>query len=261
MSQLNLGRWATLALIFFSAVGTLSSADPVEESWQRGVEALKANNIKGAEPFLTEVSRLVEVDGARSPEVHFNLGLVYWELKQPGPAVYHLLQSTQSYFSPFRIRSTLATVAGIQRELGLRDSPAEDWFFGLSLALPENLAWVLFTLGFWGLAAAGILRWTTGSRSLRAARQVAIVPGALFSIALLIFAIRWLTPDFGVLVDDQNGIRVYRSPQAIEENRLVELPSGTLVITGRKERGYTEIQSPVAGWVISGSSLDPRVFR
>lgn len=259
MSWLKLGQWVTLALLLGGGMGGDLLADPNDDVWKQGVTALKANDSKTALAVFTSWAALVGADANRSPEYHYNLGIAYWDQKRAGNSVYHLLQSTQGYLSPFRVHSTLKTVSGIQRELGIRDNPAEDWLFRWALLVPSNLVATLLSLGFWGLVAAILVRWLQGARAHRAACQIAILPALCFVLGLAALSLKAVAPDWSVLVDEENGIHVYKLPQAIEENRLVDLPSGTLVITGRNDRGYTEIQSPIAGWVVSSLSRDPRL--
>jgi len=256
----RLGRWVTFALLLSGGVGRVLLADP-SEVWQQGVTALKANDPKAAQTAFEEWAKAFGPEASRSPEYHYNLGIANWELKQAGSAVFHLLQSTQGYLSPWNVHSTLKTVSGIQRELGIRENPVEDWLFRWPMLLASNLVSVLLSLGFWGLLAAFLVRSLQGARATRAAVQIAVLPGLCFVIGLSALALKAISPNWSVLVDEENGVHVYKMPQAIEENRLVDLPSGTVVLTGRTERGYTEIQSPVAGWVVSTLSLDPRVIR
>jgi len=262
VSQILLGRWAMLALIAIGGVGGDLSAEvnAASDLWRQGVTLLKANDPKGAEAAFLEWAKLTP-EAARSPEFHYNLGVATWETKQIGPSVFQLLQSTQGYFSPFRIQSTLKTVAAIQREIGIRDSPLEDWLFRWAIVVPENLIWISVALGFWGIVAAMLVKWLHGARGRRAAIQIGLLPAFLFFAGLACLTARWVAPDWSVLVDEQNGVKLYKAPHAVQENFLVDLPSGTVVQTGRQERGYLEVRSPVAGWVVAITALDPRVLR
>ena len=248
-------RFAAVLLLCLAVLARASdgSRQPAEETWSSALSALQSNDAATAERLFTQWIAESEKAGIRSPEAHYNLGLAYWNLKRPGPSVYHFLKSTTYSSSPWKRLSTLNTLADIEKEIGVRDGVAVNTNFKAHMTLDEDWLLFLITIAFWGLVGAGLLWWLQGNRAKKAARQIAIVPAIFLLVSLLGYAYRATGPSVGVLDGELGGVNVFRIPEEKADNKLVELPAGTIVLSGRTQNDFIEIYDPVSGWVSTKS--------
>lgn len=248
-------RFAAVLLLCLAVLARASDGDrsPSEETWSSALSALQSNDAATAERLFTQWIAQGEKAGIHSPEAHYNLGLAYWNLKRPGPSVYHFLKSTTYSSSPWKRLSTLDTLADIEKEIGVRDGVAVSNNFKAHMTLDEDWLLFLVTLGFWGLVGTGLLWWLQGSRAEKAAKQIAVVPALFLLIALVGYGYRATGPNVGVLEGEPSGVNVFRAADEKADNKLVELPAGTIVLSGRTQNDFIEIHEPVSGWVSNKS--------
>lgn len=249
--------FAVLAL--WAPVSALGGSSELETKWDSALEALEQQDYPGASRLLESWVTDAGAAGMRSSQAHYNLGLALWEQKRPGQAVYHFLTSV-SLAGPFDAMNLWSSLGQIQRELGIRDNVAEDPLVrAASLVSPGTVGW-LATLGIWGVVFAFLTWWSQGNRALKAATQIAILPAILLILSAAGYSLRFFAPPLGVLAeDDSNTVTVYRVPEEQEANKLVDLPLGTIVVSGRVQGEFVEIQEPVIGWV-GQSVFRPVVF-
>jgi hypothetical protein len=240
-------------LLFLGLVAPPLFAAPADSSqldglWGSAIHTLSKDNYSGAVELMNQWEQLADQSGIRSPELHYNLGVAYLNLKQPGLAVLHLLESARLSDSPLRIWKTLDSVSEIQRQQGVKDNLADAAFLRFYFLINHDVIWLFIALAFWTLVKALILAWWKGHYT---------VPSQVLTALAILFAVvagtGWLNDRlycrFGVLADLTGRVSVYNGPQLKKEQLLVDLPSGTVINLSDPVRNSVPITAPFAGWV------------
>lgn len=229
----------------------VSLAEPSpSDAWTQARLKWEAGELNSAQELLTQLVKVHESQGIRSSEPHYNLGRLFWQLKQPGKANYHLLKSAALSSSLLDTLSTVSTIEGIEREIGVREGVSEGISFSLYLLLKDNWLQGMLCVGLWGLIFAWLVSWLQGPRAKRAAILAAILPIALILFSSLAYLFKKTMPRLAVIESTENTrVIVYRDPEKRIEDKPVELPSGTVITVGRTEKNFSEILSPIYGWV------------
>lgn len=222
----------------------------LDSLWESAFHALSQENYSGAIELMNQWRQLAAQSGVNSPELHYNLGIGYLNLKQTGLGVFHLLKSANLSGSPFRIWKTLDNISEIQRQLGVKDNLADATFLRLSFLVNHNVLWIILMASVWALVTSLILFWWQRHFSVTAQLLSAF---AVVSLALATAG--WINTHlycrFGVLTGSTERVSVYSSPQKKKEQLLVDLPSGTVVNLSDPVQQSTPITEPFAGWVNS----------
>jgi hypothetical protein len=245
----------TLAIYFCLglSVATANGRDPsvLSSLWKDGIQAYQKAQYPEAAARFEQWIKEAAAHGTESPEAHFNLGLTYWEMKTAGPAVFHFLKGTLLRNFPSRFRSDLRILSGIQGELGIKDGIPDQWSFQIYLFLSRNVQILSLTLGLWLLILAGVfffIRFRKFPMGIPASMAVAGLLCILLSAAG--FLNHRYQGRFAILNHPSNGIALFRIPRDSAEEKLVELPSGTMIRLGPKQGdGFSQVTEPLAGWV------------
>ena len=235
------GHWSALMVLFLGGA-------QAKGNWDEAVSSLSSRDYLRA---LSLFKSWAEEDTLRyrSPELNRNLAKAYWELGQTSDAVFHLSQSARYSFSLWTSFRNATDLALLERELGVRDGlSSRVWF--LSLFFTEsNWTPVLFSIGLWSLAVIAFFFWSSEKRMKKILFRVAVVPILVVSFALLPLLSHWLRVRCGVLSGDTKMVAVYKNAVRAEKHKLIDLPAGTLVLTGGIEEGAVELSEPIGGWV------------
>jgi hypothetical protein len=222
--------------------------------WENATRALAnedaAHAVEGYRQWLDNHAR----EGLQSPEAHYNLGLAYWKLKQPGPAIYHILKSATLRRSIPRIHQDLRTLAALEKEIGIKDNLADGFLFQLWLLLNQDITTWLIALAFWAFLGRLLWRWLRKYSPADSSSSWVLAGTSIICLVLAIVATvnrRYLT-HVGVLIGD-GGIPLYRTPpqgaNPDPELKLADLPSGTIVTLGPQKEEFLQITQPVSGWI------------
>lgn len=246
-----------LVTLGLSLVPLSVAQESAADAWAEARLKYQSGDYKSAQELLSSWVSSQEARGIISPEAHYNLGLAHWQLKQPGAASFHFLQSAHLTASPLKTWSTLETLAAIEKDLGIQEGVTDESSFFFGLLVKRDWLTILTMLGFWGMVGAGLMAWLQGRRAYHAARQVAVAPFALLLLAATGFLYRLTLPELAVIDGNTSPqVVVFRGPEEKADTKVIELPSGTIATVGRSEAAFVEILTPVTGW-IPRASLRP----
>jgi hypothetical protein len=240
---------AGLAVVFSRP----AQADTLAELWNSGLQNASQGHPDEAARAFQQWIDLAEKSGLRSSEAHHNLGYLYWTLKRPGPAIYHSLTSAILSGSLPKTLDHLQALSSMEREVGIKDGVSSHLAFRLRILFGENTLTFLLAAGFWALILVVLMRLVRfpGSK-VRTLKPVFLAIAAVaWSLAAAGIAQRYLLPtQYGVLDNEKGAIAVFRLPEQKADEKLVDLPSGTIVSVGHSENdGFVKIVYPVSGWV------------
>jgi hypothetical protein len=228
-----------------------SNHDELSELWQEGVRALARENYSDALEVFSRWQSEAKEAGFESSELHYNLGIIHLNLKQPGPAVFHLLTSARLSDSPLRVWKTLTAVSQVEKNLGVKENVIDSQSFRLAFLLGRNWVWLAMAVGIWAFLGGVVRLWWKGFFTPSSGALIIIGLFCAMLSALGYFNRKFLARP-AVLVAGQN-IPIYSEAQAKKAVLLVELPSGTVVSLAEPQGEFTRINSPVAGWVETNS--------
>jgi len=242
----------TLALLFAVSSGVVcgaTSTDPLTELWEKGVHSFSEGKFEEARSAFSEWNTQAKAAGIESAEAHYDLGISHWQLKEPGPAVFHILKSTRLRLSPFRIWTDLQTLSDLQKKIGVKENLADEWFFRISLLLNTSVCFFLLLVAFWSLCASILIVWVkpkewVGTR--RSLLTLSVALGILVGVAY--FNTRYYCR-FAVLIGPNETVSVYRSPEIKKEDLLSDFPAGTIVNILHESDTNKNIDAPIAGWI------------
>ena len=217
--------------------------------WDSGLKALERSDYQVAVSDFTEWIANGAKAGVRSPEAHYNLALSHWNLKQNGPAIYHLLKSATLSSSPIKAWERLDSLGSLQKEIGIHDGVPEKLFFQLFLLGNRDVAIFIFALGFWSLFGLIFWRWIRGIPMGPYMKGLFAIPFLLWTAGAILFINHEYLFRFGVLDTVNEGIPLFKSAGEPSEKKLVDLPPGTIVTWGQTSSGFVQISYPVVGWV------------
>lgn len=227
--------------------------------WTAALTAMEKGDPANAKASLLRFVAAAEAQGIRSPEAHFNLAIAHWDLKEPGPAAAEVLRSLLTGQSLSHIARAQSVMAGMQRELGVSDGVARENRFLARMWITDNGLTFLFALALWSLAGISLWLWRQ--------RQIVRLPVILSSLILPVMtfllaggalSLRDWKGGYAVLDATDNAIGLFPSPRIDTQEKLLDLPSGTLVhSTGETQNGFLRIDSPVVAWVQSSQLLVP----
>jgi hypothetical protein len=246
-----------VALIFslsfglFVATANGSDLSSLQPIWKQGIEAYQKAQYPEAAARFERWIKEADSRGISSAQAHINLGLSDWAMESKGPAVFHLLKGSCLRNFPWRFTSDLRTLSGIQGELGVRDGVPDQWSFKVYLFLTRNVQILSVVFAFWMFILATVL-FFFHFRRVPTWAPVAFCAGGMLSafVGLAGYLNHNYQGPLAVLNHPKEGVALFRIPRDSNEEKLVDLPSGTIVRLGPKQGdGFSQITDPLAGWI------------
>jgi hypothetical protein len=233
-------------LLLSSIIFGVSSFASLETTWQEGVDALTANNsVSAREKFQSWIEE-ARKEGIRSPEAHRNFALALWQQNEKGQAVEELLKSTQLRNWPWQLWSDFEALSQMQRELGIANNVAEMWNVRLAAMATSNNILLLTLFSVWSLCS---FAWLREKKGLAPLGMSSLVAGVIFTLMLTaLLANKRLT---GMLALCQGGdpTPFYRSAFASDQEAILELPPGSLLLVDKISEKRMNVSLPVPSWV------------
>lgn len=239
------------ALVLFSSLHLPVQAKEhpkLDPLWSGAISALKEqNNVQAADLFSKWIAAAHE-EGVQSPEAYYNLALAEWSLNDSGKAIQNFLSSSLLISSPLQNMRNLALLTELEKQIGIKESAVNTWAFRAMVLLNENFSLLLFSIGFWSFVGLCFWRWIRreGNLTLVWTKVGLIFPLICFLISGSGYLTRRFGADFAVLAEKEQ-IAVFQQSDA--QNKLVDLPPGTIVQLGKKETAYQQIVEPITGWI------------
>ncbi len=232
-----------------SSLWGLEGGPSLTELWEKGTHSFSEGKFEEARSAYEEWGELAKSQGVESAEAHYNLGLSYWQLKQSGPAVFHILKSTRLRLSPFRIWTDLATLSDIQKKIGVKENLPSEWFFRFSLLVNPSVRLFLIFAAFWSLCGAILLVWVKPKTCIGPRRALfGITVGFTILVGVAYFNTRYYC-HFAVLTGPNESISVFKTAEKSKDEILADFPAGTIVNILKETDTDKDLDAPIAGWV------------
>ncbi len=226
----------------------------LSQLWTSAIEVEKIQKPEERVRVFSEWIRIADAQGVKSSEAHYHLALAHWEKKEPGKTVQQLMESAKLKQNPFAALAILAQVQQIESEQSIRDGVASSPMLYLNLIFTPNLNVIFGVLAAWCLGLGFFLLWY---RQLPAGK----IQGTLWTLAA-VFAI---VPLAGLLsrsllkpvaiTDSPAPLGVFTTAEGKDENKIISLPPGILVVTEETSGAMRHISQPLSGWVDAGALL------
>lgn len=237
-----------LFLTWYCAWGASKPAD-----WEGAKKAFEEKNYATALEKMQAIRVAERESGVTpSPESSYNLGMALWNLERAHEAVAPIISSAWHRTYSWDRLQDLAVVSELQKELGIKESLPEWPLFQAYFAIGKSYPVWAWSLCLWFLAFAGVaafFRPTHWKWMVSTLSALTLVVG-ITTIAWQQFSQRHFRLAVVQLPDHAKGeVPLYRTAGEKEEEKLVELPAGTLVNIDRTREGYTAINAPLVGWL------------
>jgi hypothetical protein len=241
-----------------SARADVSLDADLQPLWESAVASLKSqNNAEAVEQFSRWIAT-ARADGIESPEAYYNLALAEWSLSRIDRAMSHFVRSAALVSSPLENWRNLQLLARLEREAGIKESATGQLSFKLKMILNSNVSVALFMTGFWIFVLLSVWRWWRAERghAIASLRWVLATPVLLWSLAAVGFFNLKLGHTYAVL-SDKTEVALFSTPD--DKEKIIELPAGTIIESGKEENGYVQVLEPVSGWART-SQINPLQF-
>ncbi len=194
-----------------------------------------------------------QAQSIRSAEAHYHLAMAYWANKDTGKAVYHLIESAKLRQSPLGALKLLGKVNQIESEQSVREGLSSSLKLQLFFFLTPNLCFSFALIALWSVILALFFWWQRGRRveALQVGLFIFAAFCSLFPLSGLIAHSLVARPIAVTDVPAGTFVGVYQGPEIKDETKIINLPSGILVMTDEEKNGWSRISQPLAGWVES----------
>lgn len=226
----------------------------LQPQWEAAVSLLEKGNYRSARDSLVQWIAEAHPKGIDSPEAYYNLSIAHWEMKEPGPSASALLNSLLLSQSLSQIARSATALARMQIDLGISDGITRELRFQARVWLTDNGLTFLMMLAFWSLIGVGLWFWRFhGQLTWLQRAGIALGPIVIFAVAGTGLLHRDWKGSYGVLDTEDGTIGLYPDPRLDTQEKLLDLPSGTLVhSSGEAQNGFIRIDSPLVAWVQTG---------
>lgn len=229
----------------------LSSEPALDSLWQEALGLYRLE--KYAESCQKFESWKIEAKSRNidSKDVYANLSLCYSKAARWDHSVSNLLSLTSRESFPWEKWSDLGQLQRVQEHLGIQDNPTKDLGVQLKLLFSSHYLLLGLSLSLW-LLTFPALRLLVFRKRWDALHWTLIgIASALMLTSGSLLASRKLVGNLAVLTSEETEVSVFEKAVENPEQRLVQLPRGTVVLTGKSANGLVQIQSPLVGWVKS----------
>lgn len=234
--------WAMVWLIC-SAISTLSLASS-SDAWTESLEAFKANQPQKACQTLKSWTSELSVKNIRTPEGMFNLALCSWQTNEPDKSVLYALESLKLRTSPIKKWSDLRLLRNLQREIGVRDNLPSRLSFVFRVFSSFETSILLGIIGAWILIV-----YFTFRRRIKINLMIPWVSVSIcWLLGLVVIIHQQMIGPLAVVSGDEE-IPIVAFDKFGKPTELTRLPKGTLVELGTIKDGYSQIVSPLGGWI------------
>ncbi len=240
---------SAIALIFFLFLCVESQAAvPLSPLWDKAIEAEGIQPPEERVRLFSEWIREAEAQGVRSSDAHYHLALAHWEKKEPGHAVYQLMESAKLKQNPFAALSILGQVQQIESEQSIRDGVSSSPMLYLLFTFTPNLNVLFATLAVWCFLAAFYLVWYRQQPIGKVQVALWLAAGVFVTVPLAGVLSRSLLKPIAV-THSTGVLGVFTTAEAKDENRIISLPPGVLVVTEEVSGNMRHISQPLSGWI------------
>jgi hypothetical protein len=238
-----------VALILLAAgisYGAVAAVD-LDQSWKAAVQAERIQAPNERVRLFSEWIDAARVQGVKSSEAHHHLALAHWEKKEPGKAVFHLMESAKLRQNPFSALGILGQVHQIESEQSIRDGVSASPMLYLHFIFTPNVITFFGALAVWCLIASFFLWWYRSLPVGRVQISLWLLAGLFATVPLMGLVSRSLLKP--VSVTEGAALGVFQTAEAKEDSKIISLPAGILVVGEETSGKMRHISQPLSGWV------------
>ena len=242
----------TLLTLFFG--GALAAEPQLDSLWQDALGLYAQEKYAEACQKFEEFKSTARAQGKDSIDVYANLSLCYSKQARWDKSVSNLLSLTHREHFPWDKWYDLSQIQRVQEHLGIQDNPTKEAGVQLKLLFSSHYLLLVLSLSVWLLTFPAIRllvfnkRWDALHWSLVGTSAFLM----LLSGSLLLN--RKMVGNLAVLTSEESDVSVYEKATENNDTRLVQLPRGAVVLTGKSANGFIQLQSPLVGWVKEGEA-------
>lgn len=242
----------TLLMLFVGPWTLAISSEPALDSlWQEAVGLYKLEKYAEACQKFEAWKSEAKARGIDSKDVYANLTLCYSKESRWDHSVSSLLSLAQRESLPWAKWYDLGQIQRMQEHLGIQDNPTTDLGVQLKLLFSSQHLLLALSFSFWLLTFPAIRLFIFRKRWDALHWTLLGVSAAFMLTSGSLLAGRKLVGNLAVLTSEEADVSVYEKAVENHEQRLVQLPRGAVVLTGRSANGLIQIQAPLVGWVKS----------
>jgi len=232
-----------IVCLIYMAISPVSLASSID-AWTESLEAFKANQPQKACQTLKSWTSELSTKNIRTPEGMFNLALCSWQTNEPDKSVLYALESLKLRTSPTKKWSDLKLLRNLQKEIGVRDNLPSRLSFVFRLFSSFETSILLGIIGSWIL----IVYFTFHKRIKINLLIPCVSVSICWLLGLVIIIHQQMMGPLAVVSGDEE-VPIFAFDKFGKSTELTRLPKGTLVELGTIKEGFSQIVSPLGGWI------------
>jgi len=230
------------------------AAESLSALWTAAIEAERIQAPNERVRVFSEWIREADAQGVKSSEAHYHLALAHWEKKEPGKAVHQLMESAKLKQNPFSALAILSQVQQIENEQSIRDGVSSSPMLYLHFIFTPNVVVLFAALSAWCLILGFFLMWYRQQPAGKVQAALWTAAALLATVPIAGTLSRSLLKPVAI-TDSATILGVYNSAEVKDENKIISLPPGVLVVTEEGSGTMRHISQPLSGWIDANSLI------